>query len=214
VAKEKKTKKRPNSSNKGSAFERLICKQLSLWWTDGDRDDVFWRTSNSGGRATIRGRQSKETFGQYGDIQATDPIGQPLMNACAIECKKGYKQATLSDIIDRPDNLKRKSEYQKFVEQAITQADAAKAPFWMLITKRDARNILIAIPWELYLELAKRSRIRQCCPQVFACVRMDKNKKAQPDKRHHRIFITTLEEFFTHVPHMSVVVARHAYRKR
>ena len=201
----KKTKRRPKSSNKGSAFERTVCKQLSLWWTDGDRDDVFWRTSNSGGRATIRGRQSKATFGQYGDIQATDPIGQPLMNACAIECKKGYKQATLSDIVDRPDKLKGKSDYQKFIEQAIAQAAAAGTPFWLLITKRDARNALIAMPFSLYGELRKRPGISRCYPQVYASICVN-NKKS-------RIFITTLEQFFAHVPHHNVVVARHAYQK-
>ena len=40
---------------KGSEFEREMCKCLSLWWTDSKRDDVFWRSAQSGGRAP-RGR--------------------------------------------------------------------------------------------------------------------------------------------------------------
>ncbi len=59
---------------KGSNFEREICKLLSLWWTNDKRDDIFWRTSGSGARATTRSKTKQKTFGQYGDVQATDPI--------------------------------------------------------------------------------------------------------------------------------------------
>lgn len=31
------------SAKKGSSYERHICKQLSLWWTKGKRDDVVFR---------------------------------------------------------------------------------------------------------------------------------------------------------------------------
>jgi len=39
---------------KGGEFERDISRFLSRWWTYGERDDVFWRTSASGARATTR----------------------------------------------------------------------------------------------------------------------------------------------------------------
>ena len=29
---------------KGSAFEREICKKLSLWFTENERDDIFFRS--------------------------------------------------------------------------------------------------------------------------------------------------------------------------
>ena len=38
---------------KGSSFERLICKELSLWITGGEHQDVFWRSAMSGGRSTV-----------------------------------------------------------------------------------------------------------------------------------------------------------------
>ena len=73
---------------KGSAFEREIAKLLSLWWSDCERDDIFWRTQTSGARATSRKRRGQDTFGQYGDIQACDPVGQPLLDCCIIEIKR------------------------------------------------------------------------------------------------------------------------------
>ena len=107
-------------SNKGGNFERLICKQMGLWWTDGERDDIFWRTSQSGGRATTRSKSGKQTFGQYGDISATDPIGQPLLDACSFELKIGYKKWSYQDSVDK--SLKKAAEQtiEKFIKQVNT----------------------------------------------------------------------------------------------
>ena len=38
---------------KGAEFERTIAKRLSLWLSQGHRDDLLWRSAMSGGRATI-----------------------------------------------------------------------------------------------------------------------------------------------------------------
>src|SRR6056300_739729 len=59
---------------KGDTFEREICTLLSEWWSDGKRDDIFWR-HDSGSRAKGSSRKGKTTFGAYGDIKASDPIG-------------------------------------------------------------------------------------------------------------------------------------------
>jgi hypothetical protein len=67
---------------KGAAFERLICKALSLWVTGGKRGDVFWRSAMSGGRATIY-----TDVRQCGDICAVAPEGAPLVERYFIECK-------------------------------------------------------------------------------------------------------------------------------
>ncbi len=137
---------------KGSAFERLICKQLSLWWTEGERDDVFWRTSTSGGRATVRRKTRKDTFGQAGDVQATDPIGQPLIDICAIEIKRGYGRASVADVLDAPANAAR-SPWLLWLDQVVGEAEEDGRPYWMLITKRDRRDALVFIPHSLYLKL-------------------------------------------------------------
>lgn len=47
----KKAKKRINSGQKGGSFERLIARQLSLWYSKNESDCIFYRTAASGGRA-------------------------------------------------------------------------------------------------------------------------------------------------------------------
>ena len=86
--------------SKGNSFERQICKQLSLWWSNGKSEDIFWRTASSGAMANIRSKSCKKSFGQYGDIQAINPIGQPLIDVCTIELKRGYSKNTFADLME------------------------------------------------------------------------------------------------------------------
>ena len=72
---------------KGGAFERLVCKQLSLWMSRGLRDDLFWRSAMSGGRATLQHRKGKRNQTQLGDISAIHPQGARLTDLFVIECK-------------------------------------------------------------------------------------------------------------------------------
>ena len=62
------------SKQKGAEFERKICKQLSRW-IDSNREDLFWRSAMSGGRATLKSNKG-EVSGQAGDITSIDKIGQ------------------------------------------------------------------------------------------------------------------------------------------
>ena len=132
---------------KGSNFEREICKQLSLWWTKNKRDDIFWRTSGSGARATTRSKTKQKTFGQYGDVQATDPIGQPLIDLCTIEIKRGYSKSTFADLIEESQTANAKPcMYAKFIQQARQDHKKAKSFTWLLIVKRDRRKPIIIMP--------------------------------------------------------------------
>ncbi len=142
----------PKGSQKGSAFERQICTQLSRWWTNGERDDVFWRSSGSGARATTRSKSGRKTFGQYGDIQAIDPIGQPLIDLITIECKRGYK-SHVADMLDLNTKNRKPCMWQEFVEQAIRSSGEAGTPHWMLITRRDHRETLVFFPSSLWKKI-------------------------------------------------------------
>ena len=177
------------SSQKGSKFEREICKELSRWWSNGKRDDIFWRTSGSGARAKSRSKSNQQTFGQYGDVQATDPSGQPLIDLCTIELKKGYAAATLHDLIDRQD--RHRPPFEKFIFQAMTDRDNAGTPYWMLITKRDQRVPIITIPRKFYSDLWNECGIPRLSPSVFS--RFDMFGPSS------KLFTTTLEEFLCEV---------------
>lgn len=143
-------------SAKGSAFEREICKELSLWWTDGERDDIFWRSAGSGGRATNRTKKGKSTSGQYGDITATDPLGVPLIKNVTIELKRGYKNWSILDVLDKPPTAKPKV-FEDFVSQAMQQAEDAGTKYWWLITQRDRRIPMIFFSLSLYSVLTEYS---------------------------------------------------------
>jgi hypothetical protein len=137
-------------SSKGSAFEREISKRLSLWYTQNGEvsPDIFYRTSNSGGRATVNKRFMK---GQHGDITAINPIGNALIDKVTIELKRGYKGCDMMSILDRPERNK-PSIFEQFLDQAMRQRDDAKTPYFWLITKRDGRDILITVPTMFYVK--------------------------------------------------------------
>jgi len=133
--------------SKGSAFERHVCKELSLWWTKGkgDRDNIFWRTSASGGRATIRSKRGKTTPGQYGDICAVDLIGKPLLDVFTFELKRGYNRFTIQDMLDKPRGAV-KQEYEKWIEQAENNCDISNSLSWLIIFRRDRRETMVLAP--------------------------------------------------------------------
>lgn len=136
---------------KGSKFERDISRILSEWWSGGERDDIFWRVKGSGGRAKRRGRSGKATFGQHGDIAATDPIGTPLLQVFTIELKHGYSARTMMDLLDRPEGIHKTSaqQYDKWLTQVKESAAQAGTPYWLLITKRNGREPLVFYPLSL-----------------------------------------------------------------
>lgn len=137
-----------SGKRKGGAFERLVCKQLSLWWSGGKRDDIFFRTASSGGRATQRAKKGKKTFGQYGDIQAADPLGQPLMDLCIIECKDGYASDNIADLLDCES--RHNPKYLQFIQQASKSCTQSHAEYWMLVARRRGRQIMVYIPLGLF----------------------------------------------------------------
>lgn len=135
-------------SQKGSKFERDVCKKLSLWWTNGSNDAIFWRTSQSGGRATTRAKLGKETKNSHADVWATDPIGQPFLDVVTIEVKRGYSQFTIADLLDKSSRAAFQ-QYEKWFIKLIETSRRAKTPYWALITKRDQREALVFFPSEL-----------------------------------------------------------------
>lgn len=76
---------------KGASFERMVCKRLSLWLSVGERDDLFWRSAMSGGRATLRLRQDLARIqinkSQAGDLTAISQEAYEFAEKLFIECK-------------------------------------------------------------------------------------------------------------------------------
>lgn len=130
---------RHRKSNKGFPYEREICYLLSDWWSRGKRDDVFWRSSTSGARATTRAKKNKRTAGQSGDICATDPSGLPMTDVFAIECKRGYNKASPLDVIDRR-RVDKEQAVESWVAQARTASQRMGTLTFLLIWRRDGHE--------------------------------------------------------------------------
>lgn len=200
-------KDKMTKSSKGSKFEREICKLLSLWWTDNKRDDIFWRTSGSGARAKTRSKTNRDTFGQYGDIQATDPIGQPLIDLCSIELKKGYSKHTFADLLDRNDSHA-VQVYEGFILQAMQDSKNAKAKYWLLIAGRDRRENLICMPYSFFKAINRvvdnRLRKRPTCKMEISIrpfeTKITKWKDAK-NKRH-----TKTEKMMIDVININIII--------
>jgi hypothetical protein len=134
-----------NGKRKGNAFERKIAVSLSLWLSHGERDDLIWRTASSGGRATNRRKQNKNTSGQYGDLCATDPLANDLFKVFTIELKRGASSFTVMDLLDKPKKAA-KQKYEEWFQQAQEEQIGANTLSWLLVVKRDKREPIVFLP--------------------------------------------------------------------
>jgi hypothetical protein len=141
-----------SGSKKGSTQERKLCRVLSQWYTNGERDDIFWRSNSSGAQWTQsrkKGRQSFKT--QAGDIAAIDPLGQPFTDAVCVEIKF-YKDLQLRNMF-----YKQPSTLESFWEthQALSES-VRRVP--MLISKENNKPELVLLPSHIMERLGLRMR--------------------------------------------------------
>jgi hypothetical protein len=93
-----------NGKQKGAAYEREICRELSLWVSNGIQEDAFWRSAMSGGRATVAQRKGKRLAAQAGDISCVHPIGHAFANKFFVEIKF-YKDLQFEGLVTETGNL-------------------------------------------------------------------------------------------------------------
>lgn len=136
---------------KGQNFERKLCKAFSLWWSKGygidpPQDNIFWRTAGSGARARVRTNKNKDVHTGFGDMLAENSIGQPLLNHCVLEFKKGYKNCCFVDLIA---SKKKIPPLIKFLQEAEKDArDAGNRP--ILVLEKDRYDSIIGLSFPLF----------------------------------------------------------------
>lgn len=179
-------------AKKGSEFERSVCKMLSRWWSGELEDDsLFWRTSTSGARATVRARKGKKTSGGSGDICATSPHAQPLLEMVTVEIKRGYNTSTISDLLDRAPGAK-KQRYEEWFGKVEGEAKLAGSLSWMLIHQRDRRRALCFFPTALSDNLEQMGS-DLCCGSVR--ITLDRERDGKPES----VTGMPLDNFLSHV---------------
>jgi len=137
-------------NQKGSSFERSICKKLSLWWTRKKRDDIFWRTSTSGARATTRKKQNKSTANSAGDIMALDSTGEIFTKNFLIEIKRGYSQKiSLLSFVDSSPKNKKPILLQWWIKAENEKKEHNKK-YSLIIFKRDRKKTCICFDQKVF----------------------------------------------------------------
>ena len=153
---------------KGASYEREIAVTLSLWYTKGKRDDVFWRSDGSGGRFTMRRKSGKDTALQSGDLTCSDPIGEPLIKFFNIECKTGYgKKKSIKneegdlikkvqerwDLLDAIDSRQKEIVLFKMWSQCARDAMLTKREP-ILIFRRNLRSSCVMFTSKFFISLS------------------------------------------------------------
>ena len=128
---QKEEKKRTNSKAKGSRFERKI----ATMFNDRFKTTEFSRTPGSGAFATTH--SLPEHLQIYGDLIA------PKNFIYNIECKKGYKNIKINNLLDYSSQL------YKFINQCEKDAQKCKKEP-MLLFQQDRQPILAVIRGNKY----------------------------------------------------------------
>lgn len=131
--------KRGGGKQKGADFERHVCRRLSLWVTQGVRDDVFWRAAMSGGRATNRFKRGNVTGHQAGDISSVHQAGNQFAEEWFVECKHVKDLRVQSFVLGTGGAL------TTFWETAKREARKYNKPP-MIIAKQNQYPIIVLVP--------------------------------------------------------------------
>lgn len=189
-----------NKGRKGGEFEREIAYSFSRWWTNGQRDDIFWRSASSGGRATNRTRAAKTTEGHYGDLAATHPSGKPFTDLITLEMKCGYSTTPIFDVVDRPTHgaCTTRQVWDEHLAQAIKSHEDAGSYSWLVVARRVCRPTWAYMP--RYLSTALRGVGAMATPpRPFVAFTADYRTVARVPGKTLFVVGVTLDYFFANV---------------
>ena len=131
-----------NPKTKGGQWERDFCRYLSLWWSKGEDEDIFWRTASSGGKATVN--QNLPT--QLGDVTNIKPEGQELITKFVFELKHyNYKGLDWLPLLDQKGNI-----YGWWEKLCAEAKPYDKIPF--LVIKVSHRGVYGVLPSQYFID--------------------------------------------------------------
>ncbi len=169
------------SKPKGASAEREVAKMFSLWWTNGEADDIFYITAGSGARQTTRRKQGKDTANSAGDLNYLDIDGKLLIDSVLFEIKRGYNNTLdLLSIVDAKRG-KKPNILLQWITKAEQEREENNRQYIFLVIKRDYKEYFILFPVGLSSQLAYLS----------SRIRVDKTIIIQ-----HEYILMPLEDFF------------------
>lgn len=132
----KRKLKAGRGKQKGSAFEREICRALSRFIDPTSTDTFFWRSAMSGGRATIQQRKGIKNLTQLGDLTCIHEKGQWFTDMFVVECKHVANLDLVGSMFSGKGKLAK--FWQKHCQ---ISRDSHRAP--LLIAKQNRVDILV-----------------------------------------------------------------------
>ena len=148
--------KKGGGARKGSAYERDLCKRFSLWWSCGQTEDLFWRTSGSGSRATNRRRLGKNpNWFDFGDMKHETPEGLLLVKYLCWE----FRSRAKFDLMTAFGTGSEDQNYSLMASwaKANYEADCSdRCP--VLVTKSLRKPDIVWMEHKLYLEIESIER--------------------------------------------------------
>lgn len=147
------------SKPKGAAAEREVAKLLSLWWTNGEDDSVFYLTAGSGARQTSRRKCGMDTHNSAGDLGYLDISGKPLIDKVLFEIKRGYNnRLDVLSVVDAKVTAKPNILLQ-WLEKAEQEKEDNQRNHVFLIMRRDYKEYVIVIPIALSEKIEKVKKV-------------------------------------------------------
>lgn len=126
-----------NGKRKGSGFERLVAKELSLYLTGGASKTELIRSVLSGGWSP--GQQEGEGWRQVGDLAPNGPVGEQFRSRYAVECKH-QRKISLYDFWTKSSKDSLPGWWAKLVKDSL---EARVKP--MLIFRSNAMPIMVGM---------------------------------------------------------------------
>lgn len=138
---------RIDSKKKGNTFEREMARRISLWISNDQRDDLIWRSINSGALFTSRAKKKQTGYAeQIGDLAPIDPLAKWFLYHFPIELKS-YKNLQVEGLI-----WGSKSILLDFWQIHWAQCNQfGRNP--ILIAKQNRKDPIILLPDNLVCEL-------------------------------------------------------------
>lgn len=132
--------RRGGGKQKGAAFERKICEQLSRMIQPDTDETLFWRSAMSGGRSTVQHKKGKRNTTQSGDITCVHPDGNWLTAHFFIEAKF-YRNLQIQSAL-----LEDRGALANFWRIACNQAQRHKKHPMLIARENRTRTLLLLTP--------------------------------------------------------------------
>lgn len=185
------------SKAKGNQMENRIAKELSLWLTGNEFQDVLERSPMSGGKFTMHRKKDRNVTNIVGDLIAVSSLGQPLVDQFVIEIKHQNEQNInlINLIYQNYSSCGLLNYWRKLLTEC---AQTQKLP--MLIFRQNLRPDIIML-CQKGVELFDYKRVAHCVIRVdskliyFSTFEAFKSN-ADPAKLSEPVIITKTKKVF------------------